>query len=259
MQPFFDLQDQLVCANPVVATADHYQPIDALQVRGNLGRVGAEGEALLKMAAQRVAIDGLVGDHTSDHGAGHHRRQVPNRVAPTRVLSRRHCDKISRLKQRAVGVGCNQRSRGTTLAGGLERKLRGVRAGVVRDPDRDATDRWVNRGLERLTSNGTAATMAKGVIELGRNCTRAVLACPAANDDDRLASGMGLLNGRSDFLETRNSNNRLRRSWFGVDHLLHQPRACVAQFRKPVLVPLWSAHTIESTPEGRRPRTFRNW
>ena len=210
------------------------------------------------MAAQCVAIDRLVSDHTSDHGARHHRRQVPNRVAPTRVLGGRHGNKVGGLKQWAVGVGRNQRGRGTTLAGGLERKLRGVRAAVVGDPDRDAINRWVDRGLESLASNWAAAAMAESIVELSRHCTRAVLTRPAANNNNRFASGMGLLNGRSDFLESSNADNRLRRRRLGVDHLLHQPRACVTQFREPILVPLWSAHMSESTPEGRRPSTFAN-
>ena len=118
VQPLFDLQDQFVCANSVVATTDHDQPLDALQVRCNLGRMGAEGEALLEMAAQCVAIDRLVGDQTRDHGTRHHRRQVPNRVAPTRVLRGRHGNKVGGLN----GLSGSQGPQGPSGFGDLVRQ-----------------------------------------------------------------------------------------------------------------------------------------
>ena len=173
------------------------------------------------MAPEGIAIDGLVGNDASDDGASDHRRQVPNRVAPTRVLGRCHRNEVCRLKEWAIRVGCDQCRCGATLAGGFECEFRGVRTTIVRNPDRDTADGRIDRRLKSLTADGTTTAMPKGVVELRRDGTRTVLACAAANDHNRFASSMGLLNGRSDFLKPSDTDNRFCGRRFGVDHLLH--------------------------------------
>ena len=145
----------------------------------------------------------------------------------------------------------------TRRARGVESRIRGGRAALVRDADDEARRRRVERQLERLGGERLVARRVPGRPDLG--CAHGlaqdlgdpvggVLGRPAARHDDRVSSAdrpadgaRQLCRSAADRLVTREDPVRERR--FGLDHVGH------VEWRSGAC-----ARAVRSTPTGRGDR-----